>query len=127
MTHWMDEELADRKRQGLYRVRRRLQSAQGIHIRLDGRELLSFASNDYLNLATDPRLARAAAHAARRYGCGAGASPLVVGYLPPVRTLERALAEWEGTEGAIVFSSGFIANLALVSTLSGREDALFSD
>ena len=76
-----------------------LQSAQGARIRLRGRELLNFASNDYLNLAADPRLAQAAARAARRYGCGAGASPLVAGYLPPHRSLERALARWEGDRG----------------------------
>jgi 8-amino-7-oxononanoate synthase len=89
--------------------------------------LINFASNDYLDLAADPRLIRAANRAARRYGCGAGASPLVVGHLPPLRALERALAQWEGTEAALVFSSGFVANLAVVSTLAGAEDVIFSD
>src|SRR5262245_46613836 len=83
MPAWMDDDLEERRRRGLYRRRR-----------LHARTVLSFASNDYLNLATDPRLARAAARAARRYGCGAGASPLVGGHLPPHRALERALAEW---------------------------------
>jgi 8-amino-7-oxononanoate synthase len=123
----MDDDLAQRRRSGLYRVRRRLQSAQGVRVRLGGRELLNFSSNDYLNLAADPRLARAAARAARRYGCGAGASPLVSGYLPPLRSLERALARWEGTEATLVFGSGFAANLAAVSALAGPEDAVFSD
>ena len=77
--HWMDDDLNDRRRRGLYRVRRRLQSAQGPRVRLHGREFVNFSSNDYLDLAADPRLARAAARAARRYGCGAGASPLVSG------------------------------------------------
>ncbi|MBI1913269.1 MAG: 8-amino-7-oxononanoate synthase, partial [Planctomycetes bacterium] len=89
--------------------------------------LVNFSSNDYLHLAAAPRLARAAARAARRYGCGAGASPLISGLLPPLRALERDLARWEGTEAALVFASGFAANLALVSTLAGREDAIFSD
>src|SRR5690349_2981801 len=115
----MEDELAERRRQGLYRVRRRLQSPQGVRIRLQGRTLLNFSSNDYLNLATDPRLARAAARAARRWGCGAGASPLVSGHLPPHRALERALAAWEETEAALVFSSGFAANVGLVSSLAG--------
>ena len=124
---WMDDDLAERKRRGLLRKRRSLQSAQGVRIRWRGRDLLNFASNDYLNLAADQRLARAAARAAYRYGSGAGASPLVAGYLPPLRKLERDLAAWEGTEAALVFSSGFAANLALVSALTEREDAIFSD
>ena len=124
---WIDDDLDDRRRRGLYRVRRRLQSAQGARVRLHGREFVNFSSNDYLNLAADPRLARAAAGAARRYGCGAGASALVSGLSPPLRALERDLARWEGTESALVFSSGFVANLALVSTLAGRDDAVFSD
>jgi 8-amino-7-oxononanoate synthase len=108
-------------------VRRRLASGQGPRVLYRGREFVNFSSNDYLALAGDPRLARAASVAARRYGCGAGASPLVSGHLPPLRALERALARWEGTEAALVFSSGFAANLALVAGLAGREDAVFSD
>jgi 8-amino-7-oxononanoate synthase len=123
----MDDDLEDRRRRGLYRVRRRLQSGQGPHVRLGGRDLVNFASNDYLNLAGDPRLARAAARAARRYGTGAGASPLVSGHLPPLRALERDLARWEETEAALVFSSGFATNLAVVGTLAGKADAVFSD
>ncbi len=124
---WTDDDLAERRRGGLYRVRRRLQSAQGARVRLGGRVLVNFSSNDYLNLAADPRLARAAARAAWRWGCGAGASPLVSGHLPPHRALERDLARFEGTEAALVFSSGFAANLAVVGSLAGREDAVFSD
>jgi 8-amino-7-oxononanoate synthase len=124
---WMDEELNDRRGRGLYRRRRHVQSAQGVRIRLRGRTFLNFSSNDYLNLATDPRLARAATLAARRYGCGAGASPLVSGHLPPHRGLERDLARWEGTQKAVVFSSGFAANLAAVGSLAGPDDTVFSD
>ena len=96
-------------------------------MRLRGRELISFSSNDYLALAAAPRLARAAARAARRYGCGAGASPLVSGCLPPLRALERELASWEGAETALVFASGYAANLAAVGSLAGKADAIFSD
>jgi 8-amino-7-oxononanoate synthase len=127
MPAWMDDELNERRTRGLYRHRRELESAQGARVRVRGRELVNFASNDYLALAADPRLARAAARAARRYGCGAGASPLVCGHLPSLRRLERDLAAWEGTEAALVFASGFAANLAAVSTLAGRADAVFSD
>src|SRR5579864_936518 len=127
MPSWIEEDLNDRRRRGLYRRRRRLLSAQGARVRLRGRTLVNFSSNDYLGLAADPRLAHAAARAARRYGCGAGASPLLSGYLPPLRSLERALAQWEGTEAVLVFASGFAANLAVVSSLAGPEDAIFSD
>jgi 8-amino-7-oxononanoate synthase len=127
MPSWIDDDLRDRRRRGLFRTRRRLLSAQGAHVRLRGRELVNFSSNDYLHLAADPRLAQAAARAAHRYGCGAGASPLISGLLPPLRALEHDLAAWEGTEAALVFASGFAANLALVSTLAGCEDAIFSD
>ncbi len=127
MSAWMDDDLADRRRRGLYRVRRRLRSGQGPHVVCKGRELVNFASNDYLSLAADPRLARAAARAARRFGTGAGASALVSGYLPPLRALEKELADWEGAEAALAFSSGFAANLALVSALAGKPDAVFSD
>jgi 8-amino-7-oxononanoate synthase len=123
----MDDELEERRRRGLYRVRRHLQSAQSARVRLRGRELLNFSSNDYLGLAADARLARAAARAARRYGCGAGSSALVSGYSPPLRSLERTLADWEGAESALVFSSGYAANLALVAALAGPADAVFSD
>jgi 8-amino-7-oxononanoate synthase len=125
--HWIEQELDDRVRHGLYRVRRRLQSAQGARVCFRNREFVNFSSNDYLGLAGDPRLARAAAAAARRYGCGAGASALVSGHLPPLRALERALAAWEETEAALVFSSGFAANLGVLSALAGKDDALFSD
>ncbi len=127
MSDWMKEDLEDRRRRGLYRERRRMQSGSAARVRLHDRELLNFSSNDYLALAGDPRLARAAARAARRYGCGAGASPLVSGYSPPLRALERALAEWERCEAALVFGSGYAANLAVVGSLVGPGDAVFSD
>jgi 8-amino-7-oxononanoate synthase len=124
---WLADDLNERRRRGLYRSRRRLQSSQGAQVRLGGRELVNFSSNDYLGLAADPRLAAAAARAARRFGSGAGASPLVSGLLPPLRSLERALARWEETEAALVFSSGFAANLAVLGGLAGPADAVFSD
>src|SRR5262245_20430682 len=127
MPSWIDDDLNERRRRGLFRTRRRLLSAQGARVRVRGRELVNFSSNDYLALAADPRLARAAARAARRYGSGAGASPLISGLLPPLRALEKGLARWEVTEATLVFPSGFAANLGLVSTLAGRSDTVFSD
>jgi 8-amino-7-oxononanoate synthase len=124
---WMKADLDERRRRGLYRARQPIASAQGVRIRLGRRELLNFSSNDYLALTADPRLSRTAARAACRHGCGAGASALVSGHLPPLRALERDLARWEGTQAALVFSSGYLANLAAVSALVGHGDAIFSD
>ncbi len=127
MPAWMKADLDERRRLGLYRARRPIASAQGARIRLGGQELINFSSNDYLNLATDSRLSWAAARAARRCGCGAGASALVSGHLRPLRALERDLARWEGTEAALVLGSGYLANLAAVTALVGNGDAVFSD
>ena len=127
MPSWMDDDLDRRRAAGLYRHRRRLQSGQGATVHHRHANLVNFASNDYLAYAHDPRLARAAARAAHHYGCGAGASPLVTGLLPPLQRFERDLARWEGAEAALVFPSGFQCNVAVVSTLAGAGDALFSD
>lgn len=124
---WIEESLAEKQRQGLYRSRLGMQSSQGPRVRLDGRDYVNFSSNDYLNLASDPRLGRASARAALRWGCGAGASPLISGYSVPLRLLERELAQWEGTARALVFSSGFTANLGVISSLVGRDDLVLSD
>ena len=124
---WMAVDLCERKEHDLYRTRRVVQSSCGPVIRLHGRDYLNFASNDYLGLAADARLARSAARAAKRDGCGAGASALVVGHLPPLRQLERDIARWEGTASALVFSSGWAANLSAITALVGGEDAIFSD
>jgi 8-amino-7-oxononanoate synthase len=124
---WTRSELEHRCQFGLLRRRRLLERTAPNRYLCRGRDILGFASNDYLNLSTDPRLARAAARAARRYGCGSGASPLVAGYQSPHRRLETALADWEGKEAALVFSSGYAANLAVLTALAGEDDAVFSD
>jgi len=123
----MNDDLNELQHRGLYRQRRRVASAQGPRIRIGDCDYLNFSSNDYLGLAAAPRRARAAARTAQRFGCGAGASPLISGHLTPLRSLERTLAVWEGTEAALVFSSGFAANLALISSLAGLDDTIFSD
>ena len=122
----MEDELRSRRESGLHRRLRRV-TGRGVRLRIGERELLSFASNDYLDLAHDPRLAQAAARAAKKFGTGAGASPLICGYRTPQRKLERELAEWLHCESSLVFSSGFAANLAVIAALAGREDAIFSD
>jgi 7-keto-8-aminopelargonate synthetase-like enzyme len=105
----------------------RLQSGQGVRVRMGGHIFLNFASDDYLDLAADPRLARAAAKTAIRYGCGAGASVLFTGNLPPHRELERAIVEREGCEAALVFDSIVTANFTMLRALAGPRDAVFCD
>ncbi|MCB1916221.1 MAG: 8-amino-7-oxononanoate synthase [Rhodocyclaceae bacterium] len=114
-------------RLGLVRHRRSQQSPCGPHVLRDGREYLSFCSNDYLGLAAAPALVDALAEGARHWGAGAGASHLVSGHYAVHDELERALASFCGCERAISFSTGYMANLAAVGTLAGRSDAIFAD
>ena len=113
--------------EGLTRRRRILDSNCGPEAVVDGRLLLAFCSNDYLGLANDPRIAQAMADGALRWGAGSGAAHLVSGHLRPHHELEEALAWFEARHRAIYFSTGYMANLALVPTLVGRGDAAFAD
>lgn len=108
------------------RVPRIVDSAPGPHIVLDGRPVLNFASNDYLGLAGDPRLARAAA-AALDGGTGATASRLIVGNHRAHVALERALADWQRTGAARLFNAGYAANVGVLSALLHAGDVVFSD
>ena len=94
---------------------------------IDGRELVNFGSNDYLGLAADPRLAAAVAQALQREGWGSGASPLITGHAALHARLEERLAAMEGAEAALLFPSGFAANLGAVAALVGGGDVVFSD
>ena len=125
---WLDE-MREARAQGNARVRRVLSPDPDHPGRViwQGRSLWHFASNDYLGLARDPRMAKAGSRAAFREGSGAGASPLVSGWLPGLRRLERELASFEETESALVFASGYAANLAVVSSLVGLGDLILSD
>ena len=89
--------------------------------------LKSFAGNDYLGLAEDPRVKAAACEAIAKFGAGSGASRLITGTLPPHLELERHLARFKGTEDALVFATGYMANLGTISALVGKGDAIFSD
>ncbi len=123
---WIDDELAALERQHLRRGRMTHAGPQSVRLSIDGRELLNFGSNDYLALASDPRLGAAAAEAART-GWGSGASPLVTGRSDLHRQLEERLAEFEGTEAALLFSSGFAANQGAIAALAGPGDAVYCD
>lgn len=120
-------ELEQLRAAGLYRELRRVDSAQGPRITVGGLELLNFSSNDYLGLANDPALKRAAQEAVERWGVGAGASRLVCGNLAPYEELETKLAAFKGKEAALVFGSGYAANVGTISALVGEGDVVILD
>lgn len=123
----LDRELDGLKADGLYRLTRSLQSPVGPEVVLDGQRLILAASNDYLGLAGHPALARAAAEAAQSRGAGAGAARLVSGGFDLAERLETELAAFKGVDRALVFSTGYMANLGVISSLVGPGDAVFSD
>jgi 8-amino-7-oxononanoate synthase len=126
----LERELAARRNAGLYRVRRTLESAQAARVVIDGVPVLAFASNDYLGLAGDPAIIAAAREGALRWGVGAGASHLICGHQSPHEELETALAAFVAPGGqaqALLFSSGYLANLAILTTLCRRDTAVFAD
>ncbi len=113
--------------QGLLRQRRLLQSAQGVRIRVDDRPLLSFCSNDYLGLAQHPALSAAVRDALPQMGTGAGASHLITGHHAAHHAFEQAYAQFAGFPAALLFSSGYMANLGIVTALVGRHGEIFAD
>ncbi|MGE5215482.1 MAG: 8-amino-7-oxononanoate synthase [Chloroflexota bacterium] len=122
-----ESELDQIKAAGLYRRLRRVENDQGPMLRLDGREVINFSSNNYLGIANHPALAAAAKEAIDRYGCGSGASRLISGNMTLHEQLECRLAEFKGTEAALVFNSGFQANSGILSTITGEGDVILSD
>ena len=124
---WIEGELAALDAHGLRRRLSTRSGPQAARVTLDGRELLNFGSNDYLGLAADPRLSGAVARALAQEGWGSGASPLLTGHAALTAQLERRLAELEGVEAALVFPSGFAANLGTIAALVGPGDAVFAD
>ncbi len=112
-------------------LRRRLtiveEGLPGGRVRVAGRVLLNLSSNDYLGLSQDPRLIAAAREAAARWGVGAGASRLVVGHLALHEEVEAGLAAFKGTEAAVIFSTGYMTNLGVISALVGPGDTVFCD
>ena len=123
----LNAELEEIAATGLTRRRRVLASPCGRLAMVDGREMLNFASNDYLGLAGNAEIAGAMADSAVRWGAGSGASHLVSGHLAPHEQLEKEIAAFVGFPRALTFSTGYLANLAIVPTLAGRGDAVFAD
>ncbi len=123
----LEENLEQRRQAHLYRRREVLTTAQGVEVAIGGERLLAFCSNDYLGLANHPDVVRALQDGATRYGVGAGASHLVSGHTGAHHALEEELAEFVGAQRALLFSTGYMANLGVVSALASRHGTIFSD
>src|SRR3990172_5522530 len=126
-TQWITDELSSLKGQGLYNTIRVLGSPQGAWLVVDGKRVLNFCSNNYLGLANHPRILAAAKAAMDKYGLGPAAVRSIAGTMELHLELERRLAAFKGAEACITFQSGFMANLAAVAALVGKEDVIFSD
>ena len=112
---------------GLYRSRRIIDSPQGISLQIDGRSILNFCSNDYLGLANHPEVVRAFKSAVDHYGMGSGSAHLICGHSTAHHKLEEELAVFTGRDRALLFSTGYMANIGVMSALLGRSDTVFED
>ncbi|MGB9605171.1 MAG: glycine C-acetyltransferase [Bryobacteraceae bacterium] len=124
---YLGEQLALWKQEGTYQRLRELQTACGPVCRVDGREVINLASNNYLGLADHPKLKEAAIEAIRKYGVGSGAVRTIAGTMSLHLELERRIAEFKRTEASVVFQSGFAANAGTVAAILGPEDHIVSD
>ena len=125
--NWIQQELINLQQAGLYNNIRTLSSAQGPWLVVDGQRVLNFCSNNYLGLANDPRMLKAAQEAIAKYGVGPAAVRTIAGTMDLHLELERRLAAFKGVKAAITFQSGFSANIAVIPALVGKDDVVFSD
>lgn len=123
----IDQELDAIRKGGLWRATRVLDSRLGHVATMDGRDVAVLSSNDYLGLAKDPRVENAAAEAARRFGAGTGGARLTTGTQPLHAKLEERLASFFGSEAAVAYATGYMANVGAISALAGKGDVIFSD
>ena len=124
---WVSRALAERKAQDLYRSVQKIQAPQSTRVRIEGQSYLSFCSNDYLGLANHPDLKQAMADASLEMGVGSGASHLVCGHLEVHHELEVAIADWLGYDRVLLFSTGYMANLAVISALGSKQHPVVMD
>ena len=125
--NWLSEELDGLRRQNLYRTMTMLEGPQTTVVKAEGQVQRLFSSNNYLDLANDPEVKAAARGALEQYGVGAGGSRLTTGTGPLHVRLEEELARFKGREAALVFNTGYMANVGILSALVGRGDVIFSD
>lgn len=119
--------LSQLERDGLKRSLRETQSAQGSTILFEGREVLNFCSNNYLGLANDSRLGQTIIDSIQEQGYGSSASRLICGNMPAHHRLEKSMAAFKQTEACLLFSTGYMANIGVISSLFGKDDVIFSD
>ncbi len=127
LTDFLQTELTQLRNEGLYRACRLIEGEQLPRVRLAGQLTIMLSSNNYLGLATHPKLKDAAKQAIDVYGCGAAASRLIAGNMELHEKLEERIARFKGAEAALVFNSGYTANVGVLSTLVGPGDVVFSD
>lgn len=127
IEQYLKTRLAERELQHRYRSRLVMESPQSTVVRIDGREFISFCSNDYLGLANHPKVIESFTRAANQYGVGSGASHLVNGHSREHHLLEEELADFCQRERALLFSTGYMANIGTVNALLGRKDGVFED
>ncbi|AFZ18967.1 8-amino-7-oxononanoate synthase [Allocoleopsis franciscana] len=125
--NWIEQSLTTIHKADWYRSVQTIQSRSGAIVQLEGRKVINFASNDYLGLAADERLIQAAIAATQEYGTGSTGSRLLSGHRQLHRELENAIASLKQTEDAIVFSSGYLANLGTIAALVGKRDLILAD
>ncbi len=123
----LKEDLAKRKEKHLYRTRKVLESPQSVEPVIDGKKVLSFCSNDYLGLANHPEVIKSFKEAADNYGVGSGSAHLVSGHSSEHHALEEELAGFMGTERALLYSTGYMANMGVVSALCDRHSEIYED
>jgi len=121
------EELQQIKQKNLYRSRRVISTPQGVEITIDNKQLINFSSNDYLGLANHPDVIQSFKQATDNYGVGSGSAHLICGHSKSHHALEEELAEFTGRDRALLFSTGYMANLGVISALLGRGDQVFQD
>jgi 8-amino-7-oxononanoate synthase len=121
------EPLEQLKRQGLYRRRRLVEGPQSVLLTVDGQPVVNFCSNDYLGLANHPQVVAAFQTAVDEYGVGSGSAHLICGHSRAHHALETELAEFTGRQRALLFSTGYMANLGVISALVGRGDSVLED
>ncbi|MFB5283982.1 8-amino-7-oxononanoate synthase [Peribacillus sp. Hz7] len=127
MTDYLNQELQQIREQGLFRTLRRIDAASDTETVLEGKKVLLFSSNNYLGLANDSRMKEKAIEAIKQFGTGSGGSRLTTGNLSLHEQLERDIASFKGKEASLVFSSGFLANVGIISTLMKQGDVILSD
>ena len=126
-NHWVEKTLQARRDAGLLRTLEAVKPSSAVHVEVEGRRVVLFSSNDYLGLSEDERVIRGVQETVEKYGLGPRGSPLICGHTLLHQELEERLAGWKKTESALLFPTGFSANLAVISAVANSDTTIFSD